>query len=135
MQWQQPVCAEAESGLEEAKRRFDAWRRSHRWLGRIPNELWRLAAETAAVHGVEATARRLLVDPARLKQWLPVVQPAKAAADAPQFLELPPLMVGPTAECILEVEDPSGRKLRILLKGPAITQAVALGRMLWRGDA
>ena len=135
MQWQQPVRAEAESGLEEAKRRFDAWRRSHRWLGRIPNELWRLAAETAAVHGVEVTARRLLVDPARLKQWLPVVQPAKAVADAPQFLELPPLMVGPTAECILEVEDPSGRKLRILLKGPAITQAVALGRMLWRGDA
>jgi hypothetical protein len=26
-------------------------------------------------------------------------------------------------------------KLRILLKGPATTQAVALGRMLWKGDA
>ena len=133
MQRHQPV--RAESGLEAAKRRFDAWRRSHRWLGRIPNELWRLAAETAALHGVEATARRLLVDPARLKQWLPVVQPAEAAADALQFLEFPPLVVGPTAECTLELEDMSGRKLRILLKGPATTQAVALGRMLWRGEA
>jgi hypothetical protein len=133
MQRHQPV--RAESGLEAAKRRFDAWRRSHRWLGRIPNELWRLAAETAALHGVEATARRLLVDPARLKQWLPVVEPAETAADAPQFLEFPPLVVGPTAECTLELEDTSGRKLRILLKGPATTQAVALGRMLWRGDA
>ncbi|MCX6032039.1 MAG: hypothetical protein NT169_22425 [Chloroflexi bacterium] len=133
MQRQQPT--RTESGLEKAKRRFDAWRRSHRWLGRIPNELWRLAADTAALHGVEATARRLLVDPARLKQWLPVVQPAEAAADALQFLEFPPLVVGPTAECTLELEDTSGRKLRILLKGPATTQVVALGRMLWKGDA
>ena len=108
MQRQQPT--RTESGLEKAKRRFDAWRRSHRWLGRIPNELWRLAADTAALHGVEATARRLLVDPARLKQWLPVVQPAEAAADALQFLEFPPLVVGPTAECTLELEDTFGEE-------------------------
>ena len=94
-----------------------------------------MAAEAATLHGVEATARRLLVDPARLQQWLPIVQPAEAAADAPQFLEFPPLVVGPTAESTLELEDASGRKLRILLKGPATTQAVALGRMLWTGDA
>jgi hypothetical protein len=123
--------ARAKTSLEEARRRFDAWRRSHRWLGRIPNELWRIAAETAAVHGVEATARHLLVDPARLKHWLPVTEPAAVAAEAPQFLELPPLLVGPPAECTLELEEPSGRKLRILLKGPATTQAAALGRMLY----
>jgi hypothetical protein len=132
MQGQQP--ARAETSLEEARRRFDAWRRSHRWLGRIPNELWKLAAETAAVHGVEATARRLLLDPARLKQWLPVVPPAEPAAEAPHFLELPGLMREPTGECLLELEDASGRKLRILLLGPATTQALALGRMLWKGD-
>ena len=130
---QQPV--RAAPSLEEAKCRFDAWRRSHRWLERIPKELWRMAAETAAVHGVEATARRLLVDPARLKQWLPVAEPAAGVAEAPQFLELPPLLVGAPAECTLELEEPSGRKLRILLKGPATTQAAALGRMLWKGDA
>jgi len=133
MQGRQP--ARAETSLEEARRRFDAWRRSHRWLGRIPHALWRVAAETAAVHGVEATARRLLVDPARLKQWLPVVPPTEPAADAPQFLELPGLRVAPAAECTLELEDTSGRKLRILLKGLASTQALTLGRMLWKGDA
>jgi hypothetical protein len=126
--------ARAELSLEEARRRFDAWRRSHRWLGRSPKELWRMAAETASVHGVEATARHLLVDPARLKQWLPVTEPAAVAAEVPQFLELPSLLVGPPAECSLELEEPSGRKLRILLKGPATTQAVALGRLLWKGD-
>ena len=61
--------------------------------------------------------------------WLK--EPAAVAAEAPQFLELPPLLVGPPAECTLELEEPSGRKLRILLKGPATTQAAALGRMLY----
>jgi hypothetical protein len=92
MQRQQP--AGGELSLEEAKRPFDAWRRSHRWLGRIPHELWRMAAETAAVYGVEASARHLLLDPARLKQWLPVAERAAGVAEAPQFLELPPLLVG-----------------------------------------
>jgi hypothetical protein len=94
-----------------------------------------MAADTAVVHGVEATARRLLIDPARLQQWLPAAEPVADAAEAPQFLELPPLLVGPPAECTLELEDSSGRKLRILLKGQATAQAVALGRILWRGDA
>ena len=128
--------AGAGASLEEAKRRFDTWRRSHRWQGRIPNELWRIAGEAAAVHGVEATAQRLLVDANRLRQWLPRVGHAEAdGVTAPQFLELSPLVVGPPTECSLELEDRSGRKLRILLKGQATTQAVAIGRMLWRGDA
>lgn len=66
MQRQQPV--RGEPSLEEAKRRFDAWRRSHHWLGRIPNALWRTAAETAAVHGVEAAARRFLVECGRARR-------------------------------------------------------------------
>ncbi len=127
--------ARGEVSLDEARRRFDMWRRSHRWLGRIPNALWRMAADTAVVHGVEATARRLLIDPVRLQQWLPPAEPVADAAEAPQFLELPSLLVGPPAECTLELEDSSGRKLRILLKGQATAQVVALGRMLWRGDA
>jgi hypothetical protein len=127
--------ARGEVSLDEARRRFDMWRRSHRWLGRIPKALWRMAADTAVVHGVEATARRLLIDPVRLQQWLPVAEPVADTAEAPQFLELPSLLVGPRAECTLELEDSSGRKLRILLKGQATAQVVALGRMLWRGDA
>jgi len=121
--------------LEEVKRRFDAWRREHRWLGRVPNELWRMAGEVAAVHGVEATAERLSLDPSRLDAWLPRNSMAATAAEAPAFVELPSLIMGPPAECALELEDASGRKLRILLKGSATTQALAISQMLWRGEA
>jgi hypothetical protein len=127
--------AGAGTSLEEVKRRFDTWRRDHRWLGRIPKELWRIAGEAAAVHGVEVTAERLLLDPIRLEAWLPHTPRAATGGEAPAFVELPSLVMGPPAECALELEDPSGRKLRILLKGPATAQALAIGRMLWRGEA
>jgi hypothetical protein len=55
-------------------------------------------------------------------------------ADPAGFVELPwPVAVG-AAECILEAEERSGRKLRIHLKGPATAQAVSLGRVLWTGE-
>ena len=125
----------AGTSLEEVKRRFDVWRRDHRWLGRIPKELWRIAGQSAAVHGVEATAERLLLDPSRLEAWLPRSPAVVADGEATAFVELPSLIMGPPAECALELEDASGRKLRILLKGPATAQVLAIGRMLWRGEA
>ncbi len=39
-----------------------------------------------------------------------------------QFLELLPMPWTATGECQVEVEDPSGRKLRISLTGSAVAQ-------------
>jgi hypothetical protein len=103
--------------------------------GRIPHELWRIAAAAARVHGVDLTAARLQVDVARLKRWLGVLGEAGGAAapvSPPAFVELPPLDIGAAGECMLEIEEPSGRKLRMVWKGPATTQAMELGQRLWR---
>ena len=94
-----------------------------------------MAGEAAAVHGVEATAERLRLDPSRLEAWLPRTPAVASRGEAPAFVELPSVVMGPPAECALELEDPSGRKLRIVLKGPATAQALAIGRMLRRGEA
>lgn len=118
-----------DDGLNEAARRFDRWRRSLRGPGRIPNELWYLAAEVALVHGVEETARRLRVDEGRLRQRMQGVGRTNAAAKA-SFVELPPLPLGPASECIFEVESSSGRKVRISLTGAATAHTLELGRLL-----
>jgi hypothetical protein len=49
-------------------------------------------------------------------------------------VEVPRLEAAPLAECILEAEEESGRKLRIDLKGPATAQAASLSRLLWTGE-
>jgi hypothetical protein len=125
--------------LEAVARRFARWRRGRRQPGRIPRELWEAAAAAASVHGLRETAARLQLNVQRLRQWMRAgsrradVPPPAAAR--PQFVELAGLPSPATPECTLECEEPSGRKLRICLRGGATGQALQLGQMLWRGQA
>jgi hypothetical protein len=128
--------------LAEARRRFERWRKGRGIGGRIPNELWRAAAKAAAAHGAEAVAADLGVDLGRLQHWMRLVGDSEPRAMPVAFVELSPLPglrgmadAGPAApECTLEFEEPSGRRLRISLKGPATAQAMELGRVLWRAS-
>jgi hypothetical protein len=120
--------------LAEVKRGFDQWRRSRARGRRIPEPLWLLAVKAAARHGVPATARRLGLNATRLEKQVQRLAPAQAAQDPSGFVELPWLGGAPLAECILEAEEQSGRKLRIHLKGPATAQAASLSRLLWTGE-
>lgn len=123
--------------LAEARRRFERWRKDRGGCGRIPHELWMAAAEAAAEHGAEVVAADLDVVLGRLRHWMRSVDGGEPEGAAAAFVELPPLagfaeIAGPAAECTLEFEEPSGRKLRISLRGPATAQALELGQVLWR---
>jgi len=121
--------------LAEVKRGFDQWRRSRARGRRIPEPLWLLAVKAAARYGVPATARRLGLNATRLEKQAQRLAPAQGAQEPAAFVELPWPGAASLAECILEAEDRSGRKLRIHLKGPATAQASWLGRLLWTGEA
>ena len=120
--------------LAEAKRALGQWRQSRERGRQIPEPLWRMAVKAAVSHGVQSTARRLGLNSTRLQKQVHRLAPAQAAQGPGGFVELPWLGAAPIPECILEVEDHSGRKLRIHLKGPATAQAASLGRMLWTGE-
>ncbi len=126
--------------LAEARRRFERWRKVRGGGGRIPHELWMAAAKAAATHGAEAVAADLGVNLAQLRRWMRVSDGGQPEAAPATFVELPALPglaanAGTAAsECTLEFEEPSGRRLRIWLRGPATTQALELGRALWRAS-
>lgn len=117
--------------LAQAKQGFDRWRRGGKRRGRIPDRLWRMAAEAASIHGVHVTARALRLNPTRLKEQLHALAPSQASQQTPHFVEIPWMGATPVPECILEAEDELGRKLRVHLKGSATAQAVSLAPMLW----
>ena len=126
--------------LAEARRRFERWRKFRGSGGRIPHELWMAAAKAAAARGVEAVATDLGVDLGRLRHWMRILDGGEPEVAPAAFVELPLAGLagmadaGPMAECTLELEEPSGRRLRISLRGPATTQALELGRVLWRAS-
>lgn len=108
--------------LARAAQRLDAWR-STRTTRAIPPELWRRAGGLAARHGVSPVARALRLDFYELKRRV-------AAARGPRaFVEIVPASSGAARECRVELEDPSGMKMRVAWEASGASDVEALARL------
>jgi len=125
------------AGLEAAQHHFGQWRTTREGSSRIPERLWTVAARAARRFGVHRTCRALRLDYAVLKRRVAsdaAAIPSRAAVSA-SFVELVPAGNGPRAECVMELEEPSGARMRIEVKGFAPADLVALTRNLRGGGA
>ena len=113
------------AALSRAQRKIEQWRERRRPRTRIPEELWREAAELACAHGINRTARALRLDYYALKKRAAAA--ARSGERAPEFVEiLPGGMPATRPECLIEVEDASGAKMRIRLQGGDLPDLAAL---------
>jgi len=121
--------------LEALRRRFKQWRRSRKIGSRIPEALWAAAVKLAEAHGIHVTAKALGVDYYSLKKRLEEKPASPSRMSAPvrgaTFVELPAAARIGIPECILELEDVDGAKMRIQLNGIAAPDLAALSRSLW----
>ncbi len=111
--------------LQQLNQRFEAWRGAHPPRSRLPEGMWRAAAEMARLHGLHCTAKTLRLDYTRLKKHLGNFQPSVPAPT--RFLEFMAPPVNQPAECVVEVESSRGR-MRVAMKGvtpdwPALLRA------------
>ncbi len=113
--------------LETARQRFERWRRTRKPPSRIPERLWTSAVKLSRQYGVHRTARALRLDYMRLKKRAAQSSMVADRGIAPTFLEVVPTQSG-FAECIVEVENASGEKMRIHLNGTAVSALEALTR-------
>ena len=116
--------------LEEAKGRFEEWRRNRKGKASIPNELWAAAVEVARREGVSRTSTELRVEWNHLKRRMAAASRTARRTAPPAFMEL----VAPAAqllpECMIELEGRRG-SLRICVKGAPASYLAALSRELW----
>ena len=143
--------------LEGTRRRFERWRATCEGRTRIPEALWASAVKAAGKYGVYPTSRALRLDYYSLKKRVEAAglmgesaeggsrrasgRPSVARSAAGEirrgeFIELAmPASAGPPStsvpECILELEDPRGAKMRIHLKGTSAPDLAALSRSFW----
>jgi hypothetical protein len=121
--------------LEKVRRRFEAWRRNRTVRTRIPDSLWAAAVKVAERHGVHRTAKALRVDYYGLKKR--VEEKADPSANVPvrgdvaTFVELASPLSAGSVECLVELEDDSGAKMRVHLKGVEAPDLVALSGSFW----
>ena len=125
------------AGLETARQQFERWRARREGRSRIPERLWTVAVNSAQRFGVHRTSRSLRLDYAVLKRHVA----ADAAANPSQptvpqnFVEVVTGGSALRAECVVEIEEPSGVRMRIEVKGLAPPDLVALTRSLRVGGA
>jgi hypothetical protein len=121
-------------GLDKTRRRIARWRETRPYRGAaMPAALWAAASALARQHGLYATARALRVDYGSLKKRL---GPAEAGrVPSPAFVELPP-SVRPTGlgPCVIDLEAPRGRRLRIEVTGVTMADLVTLTQGAWGRD-
>jgi len=130
------------AGLERLRRRFEQWRQTRDGRSRIPEALWASAVKAAGRYGLNPTARALGLDYYSLKRrvdafpgWL--TERTTGSRDGSgnpattTFVELPPLGAAGSPECIVELEDAGGAKMRIHLKGMLTPDLIALSRSFW----
>jgi hypothetical protein len=133
------AAASYREDMEQLQRRFVEFREAHAARSRLPEQLWAAAAKLARRDGIAATARVLGVDRPSLQKWTDRFEPCAASKSprrhrrgsesaAPAFVELLAASTGTATSCVVEVESPSGGKLRLDLKAIATSQLAELIR-------
>ena len=88
---------------------MERWRQERAAGAPIPSALWAAAANAARRHGVSRTTRALGLDYNKLKLRVQKGAPVEPA----RFMELAP--PAPAAHCRIEIEGPSGTRIKIAL--------------------
>lgn len=118
--------------IEDVRQRLEEWRRTREGRGHIPERLWALAVQVARKCGLNQTARALRINYYALKKRLEPIGSGsrKERETRPSFLELVPPQVA-ACECVVELEDAGGAKMRIELKSSEAPDLVALSTAFW----
>jgi len=120
--------------LDEARSRFEQWRRIRQGKTPIPDELWSAAIAVARRDGVNPTAVALRLDGGKLKRRMAAAGRSSRKASPAAFVEL----LAPSQshfgaylpEYTLELEGRNG-KLRIHCQATSPAELAVLSRSLW----
>lgn len=115
---------EHSESLEDVREKFEHWRSTRKSrCERIPASLWQSAAVLTQDHPIHSVAKTLRLNSNDLKKQIPKYcgkNPAQPITQS-DFVELScdssPI---PSPECIVELADPTGARMRISMKGNSL---------------
>ena len=121
------------ASLERARTQFETWRRTRDKRSQIPEGLLQSAAALAREFGVHPVSKALRVNYDRLKKAVRAARaaPSPEKASRSVFVELDRGQAVSSPECVIEMEDPRGAKMRVQLRGQGALDLVALGNAFW----
>jgi hypothetical protein len=125
--------------LNEAKRQFEEWRRMRKGCQRIPEELWEAAVRLSKEHSISRVSKALRLNYTDLKNRVHDQENDKQSIIGKEpfskFIELeierPVHIPLPPSECIVEMEDGRGAKMKMCFRGRTDFDLLELGKAFW----
>ena len=118
--------------LSEVKEQFKIWRRTRKSPRPIPDKLWQAAVSLTATHSISKISKELVLDYGTLKRRVPIKKKSTAnKTSAPSFIELnlePPATV---SECMVEMQNTLGAKMRMHFRGKPDFNLLELAKVFW----
>ena len=119
--------------ISQVKEQFKIWRRTRKSPRPIPEKLWAAAVSLTANHSISQISKELVVDYSALKKRVFIKKKDSAASMSPSgFIEVnlePPTAV---SECIVEMQDILGAKMRMHFRGKTDFDLLELAKAFWR---
>jgi hypothetical protein len=118
--------------LSQVKEQFKTWRKTRKSPRPIPENLWAAAVGLTAKHAISQISKELVLDYSALKNRAAIKKKdAAVSANPPDFIEVnlePPAAV---AECIVEMQDIRGAKMRMHFRGKTDFDLLQLAKAFW----
>ncbi|MEA3362253.1 MAG: hypothetical protein U9Q61_03165 [Thermodesulfobacteriota bacterium] len=118
--------------LKSVKQKFKDWRDTRKHRSRIPDELWEAAASLSGQYSVHYISKTLRVNHSALRDRVAARSMHENMEGQTCFFELPPPASLPIAECLVEMENSQGDKMRMHFAGEVNLDLLALGQDFWR---
>ena len=124
------IIPSSSHNLKEVQQQFEQWRKTRKSRKPIPEHLWQAAVELAKQYSINHVARLLGLNHRALKEKV-----ESSKQENPSFVEIPfPVELSPV-HWTVEMNTPSGNKLRMSCKGEGTVQAlVEIGKAFWGRD-
>ena len=128
-----PASANNNLTLEQVKAKFEDWRKTRGKRRAIPNTLWKAAVSLAPKYPLYQISKALHLHYTGLKNRVQERRssPVASGVCSPAFIELGLCDQMRPAECIVEMENQSGAKMRMYFEGEAGLDLLELARAFW----
>lgn len=128
------------SALEEVKQQFKIWRKTKIGRERIPASLWQAAAEVFEIgdHSLHRISKTLHLNQTALKQYVQQQCPRAIKVEneaTPSFIAFELDSSLPVSGCVIEMEDTTGAKMRMCLRGNTDPNILEICKSFWRQQA
>jgi hypothetical protein len=119
--------------ISEVKEQFKIWRRTRKSPRPIPEQLWVAAVSLTANHFISQISKELVVDYSALKKRVLIKKKDSAAKMSPPgFIELNLEPPAAASECVVEMQDILGAKMRMHFRGKTDFDLLELAKAFWR---